>query len=101
MDKNFNSVSERLLRGADRHRTEEPAAPEPQEEDRKQKPIIEKAAPERPQREMKTARTYLLLKPSTKQAIKKAAEAQGYNSMNDLINQILEAYLNDYTKGEN
>lgn len=42
-------------------------------------------------RENKSERMQLLVRPTTKEAIKKAAAAQGV-SMNDLINQILDEY---------
>lgn len=42
-------------------------------------------------RENKSERMQLLVRPTTKEAIKKAAAAQGL-SMNDLINQILDEY---------
>ena len=42
-------------------------------------------------KENKSERMQLLVRPTTKEAIKKAAEAQGI-SMNDLVNQILDEY---------
>ncbi len=42
-------------------------------------------------KEYKTERMQLLVRPTTKAAIKKAADAQGL-SMNDLVNQILDEY---------
>lgn len=42
-------------------------------------------------KEYKSERMYLLVRPTTKDAIKKAAAAQGV-SMNDLINQLLDEY---------
>lgn len=44
------------------------------------------------EREVKSERMQLLVRPTTKEAIKKAAEAQGV-SMNDLVNQILDEYV--------
>ena len=41
--------------------------------------------------EFKSARVQLLVRPTTKEAIQKAAAAQGL-SMNELINQILDEY---------
>lgn len=43
-------------------------------------------------KEPKSARLQLLVRPLTKEGIKRAAEAQGL-SMNDLINQILDEYI--------
>lgn len=43
-------------------------------------------------KEPKSARLQLLVRPLTKDGIKRAAEAQGL-SMNDLINQILDEYI--------
>lgn len=43
-------------------------------------------------KESKSVRMALLVRPATKDAIKKAADLQGL-SMNDLINQVLEEYL--------
>ena len=43
-------------------------------------------------REYKSARLQLLLRPAVKEAIKKMADAQGL-SMNDLIGQILDEYI--------
>lgn len=42
-------------------------------------------------REQKSERMQLLIRPTTKEAIKKAAQAQGI-SMNDLVNQLLDEY---------
>ena len=42
-------------------------------------------------REAKSQRMQLLVRPTTKDAIRKAAAAQGL-SMNDLVNQILDEY---------
>ena len=42
-------------------------------------------------REQKSDRMQLLIRPTTKEAIKKAAQAQGI-SMNDLVNQLLDEY---------
>ncbi len=42
-------------------------------------------------KENKSERMQLLVRPATKEAIKKAAAAQGL-SMNDLVNQILDEY---------
>lgn len=44
------------------------------------------------QKESKSARMQLLIRPTTKAAIKKAADEQKI-SMNDLINQILDKYV--------
>ena len=46
------------------------------------------------EREYKTARMQLLIRPTTKEYIKKTAAAQGI-SMNDLINQILDEYAEE------
>lgn len=43
-------------------------------------------------KEYKTERMQLLVRPATKEAIKKAAAAQGL-SMNDLVNQIFDEYI--------
>jgi predicted HicB family RNase H-like nuclease len=43
-------------------------------------------------KEYKSERMQLLVKPATKKAIKKAAYSQGM-SMNDLINKIIEEYI--------
>lgn len=43
-------------------------------------------------RESKSERMQLLVRPTTKEAIKKAAEAQGV-SVNDFVNQLFEEYL--------
>ena len=43
-------------------------------------------------KENKSERMQLLVRPATKEAIKKAAAAQGL-SMNDLVNNIFEEYL--------
>ncbi len=43
------------------------------------------------QREVKSKRVQLLVRPATKEAIQKSAAAQGL-SMNDLVNQILDEY---------
>lgn len=43
-------------------------------------------------KEYKTERMQIMLRPETKKAVKKAAAAQGL-SMNELINQILEEWI--------
>lgn len=43
-------------------------------------------------KESKTARMALLVRPTTKTALKKIADEQGL-SMNDIINQLIEEYL--------
>lgn len=42
--------------------------------------------------ESKSARTQILLRPTTKEALRKAAEAQGI-SLNELINTVLDNYI--------
>lgn len=43
-------------------------------------------------RESKSARMQLLVRPTTKEALRRAAGAQGL-SVNDLVNQILDNYI--------
>lgn len=43
-------------------------------------------------REKKSDRLQLLIRPTSKEAVKKEAQAQGV-SMNDLINQIIDEYI--------
>ena len=65
--------------------TEEPEAPKAQEGF-----VVPKGY--RLEREVKSVRMQLLVRPTTKDAIKNAAAAQGL-SMNDLVNQILDEYI--------
>lgn len=55
---------------------------------------MEPQRPENPGRETKSVRVNLLLKPSTKAGIEKLATLDR-SSMNALINDVLEAYLQD------
>jgi len=69
---------------------EEPKAKTPAAEPVQEGVVIPKGYRLAP--EHKSQRVQLLIKPSTKDAIKEIAEAQGL-SMNELINIILEAYI--------
>lgn len=63
-------------------RTEEPkAAPAP------------KVVPQYEEPEYKTERTQILLRKSTKKALKKIAKTQTHGSLNELINRICEEYI--------
>ncbi len=66
------------------------AAEEPQTDPRQEGFTIPKGY--RLEKEHKSARMQLLVRPATKEAIKDLADEQGL-SMNDLINEILEEYL--------
>ena len=50
----------------------------------------------RPAEELKTERTQLLLKKSTKRALKRIARTETGGSLNGLINEILENYVKEY-----
>lgn len=85
--KNFKNPAEIFISGADRE------APEQEEvkDEGQQAFTIPKGYILT--KEPKTERMQILIRPSTKEAIKKAVEEQGYKSMNDLINQILDEYI--------
>lgn len=94
--KNFTSAAEMFFSSV---RAQQEA---PQEPDTAQESPQE--APQAPQdgftipkgyiltKESKSVRMGLLIRPTTKKALRKAADMQGL-SMNDLINQLIEDYL--------
>lgn len=83
MAKNFKkNVAEQFISTA----TEEPEAPKQIQGEGLNIPIGYKLV-----KENKSVRLQLLIRPTTKETIKKLAEAQGI-SVNDLINKILDEY---------
>lgn len=49
-----------------------------------------------PETELKTERTQILFKKSTKKALKKIAKAKTGGSLNDLVNRICEKYIAEH-----
>lgn len=84
--KSFKTPAEMFISGAEQTAQEYQAKPA---QDAEQGFTIPKGY--RLAKEYKTERMQLLVRPTTKEAIKKAAAAQGV-SMNDLINQLLDEY---------
>lgn len=82
--KNFKNPAEIFISGA-----EQEAPKQEVKEEVQQDFTIPKGY--RLEKEYKSERMQLLVRPTTKEAIKKAAAAQGL-SMNDLVNQILDEY---------
>jgi hypothetical protein len=73
---------------------QEPDSPAPAQQDQKDEKAADQTIPEgyRLVKETKSERMQLLVRPSIKKRLKAEAQAQGL-SMNDLINNLLEEYI--------
>jgi hypothetical protein len=97
MKKSFKTAAENFISGAEEEPREEPKKA-PAKKAQAKKPKEEQTAPAvsipkgyRLEKELKSERLQLLIRPTTKQALKDKAAKEGV-SVNDLINRILDDY---------
>lgn len=93
MKKNFLTAAENFISGAELQKPiiEEVEPEKPTPKRKKKAPAITIPKGYRLEKELKSERLQLLIRPTTKQALKERAAKEGI-SVNDLINRVLEEY---------